>query len=120
MKILEKILSVAITPIFLLLLSAVTSNIGEFDWWYIISAIAIIVATNSVMLFVCPQTIPKANNCWLVLSGLVVCIAAEEICCEYKGIFELMTGFMLAFTVFSVCLPDIIKGIQQKFDKTKN
>ena len=123
MKTFEKILSVMITPLLLLafsFLSLIKSDISDFNWWLIISTALLIIAINSLMLIFCPQTIPQANNCWLVLCGMVACLSTNIIYVEDKVIFAIMSIITLIFTVFVICLPEIVRGAQLKAKQKKS
>ena len=113
MKTLKNLFSAYIIPIITLVTSVYVAKFGDFIWEYPIFITANITVINTFMLFLCPQTLSKANPGWFVLGAMVNCLSINSLLGKGDIIFGILALIAGGYTILGICFPALVNALKK-------
>ena len=113
MKMLKKLLLIALAPAFVLFTSWILSTYNVFEWSGIIFFAIGVTGMQILLCIANSEKLIEPVPGFMIAGSLYAFIAADR-CGDYAPIFEFFALIMFMFTIFFVSLPYIISWRKKK------
>ena len=108
MKNLRKLFLITLAPAFVLFVSWVLSTYNEFVWKGVVFLALVFFVLQIILCFTNPKKLIEPVPGFMISGSLFAFISAD-MCGEYRDVFVFFAMIMLAFTLFFVSIPYILK-----------